>query len=64
LPPGKLEQRDKYFTRLRATIEEMYNLNNKRKVVLLAHSLGMEWNDDGLYRHVWLGQLFLGSGSV
>lgn len=40
LCPRDMERRDKYFTKTKLLIEEMYQQNNQTPVVLLAHSLG------------------------
>lgn len=40
LAPCKLEERDAYFTRLRNMVQQTYELNNER-VVLIGHSMGM-----------------------
>eukprot|EP00009_Paramoeba_aestuarina_P007460 CAMPEP_0201517742 /NCGR_PEP_ID=MMETSP0161_2-20130828/8786_1 /ASSEMBLY_ACC=CAM_ASM_000251 /TAXON_ID=180227 /ORGANISM="Neoparamoeba aestuarina, Strain SoJaBio B1-5/56/2" /LENGTH=348 /DNA_ID=CAMNT_0047915347 /DNA_START=964 /DNA_END=2007 /DNA_ORIENTATION=+ len=40
LPPFYLEVRDKYFTRLKMKVEQLYEQNNHTRVVLMAHSLG------------------------
>lgn len=37
LPPHRLEERDHYFTNLRATIDKMCK-DNKKPVVVLCHS--------------------------
>lgn len=39
LPPKVLEERDRYFTALKATIEELV-LFNQKPAVIIAHSMG------------------------
>ena len=40
LPPRRLEERDGYFSRFKATVEEMVEANGGRGLALVAHSMG------------------------
>ena len=51
LPCKIMEDRDKYFTRLRAQIELMYKMNEQHRVVVIGHSMGASvW----LYFQSWV----------
>ena len=53
LPYDELETRDRYFTRLRRTIELLLDANNGNKAVVIAHSMGATvW----LYFMQWVSQ--------
>jgi hypothetical protein len=71
-----LESRDGYFTNLKFIIESAYHQNNKRKVVLVCHSLGgviftwfsqfitsrdASWMDTYVHANVLLGAPLLGA---
>jgi hypothetical protein len=36
-----LEKRDQYYSKLKEKIEDMVRVNNSKKVVIIAHSLGV-----------------------
>jgi len=77
LPPNVLESRDGYFSELKSSIESMFTSNGKKKVVLIAHSLGTRvvtyflrwaerthgraWASTYIYSWVAVGPLFLGA---
>jgi hypothetical protein len=77
LPPHVLEERDGYFSELKSTIESMYTASGKKKVVLIAHSLGTRaityflrwaekthgraWISAYVQSYVAIGPLFLGA---
>eukprot|EP00928_Gymnodinium_smaydae_P024506 TRINITY_DN19810_c0_g1_i1.p1 TRINITY_DN19810_c0_g1~~TRINITY_DN19810_c0_g1_i1.p1 ORF type:complete len:812 (+),score=67.60 TRINITY_DN19810_c0_g1_i1:90-2525(+) len=42
LPPEQLEERDAYFTETQKRLTEMVSKNDGRKVILLAHSMGVK----------------------
>mmetsp|Transcript_31741 Transcript_31741/g.49648 ORF Transcript_31741/g.49648 Transcript_31741/m.49648 type:complete len:702 (-) Transcript_31741:47-2152(-) len=76
LPPNKLNERDKYYVKLKNSIQTMREINGE-KVVLLAHSMGnrvvqyflrwvkigigQEWIDTNLHAYLALGPPFLGA---
>eukprot|EP01117_Protostelium_nocturnum_P011179 TRINITY_DN4058_c0_g1_i2.p1 TRINITY_DN4058_c0_g1~~TRINITY_DN4058_c0_g1_i2.p1 ORF type:complete len:642 (-),score=192.45 TRINITY_DN4058_c0_g1_i2:22-1947(-) len=77
IPPSKLEERDQHYTRMMATIELLKKMNQGRKVVLIAHSMGnrlvqyflkwvqkfhgQQWIDDHIDTFVAVGAPWLGS---
>eukprot|EP01094_Clydonella_sp_ATCC50884_P026463 TRINITY_DN7262_c0_g1_i1.p1 TRINITY_DN7262_c0_g1~~TRINITY_DN7262_c0_g1_i1.p1 ORF type:complete len:1217 (-),score=447.96 TRINITY_DN7262_c0_g1_i1:241-3612(-) len=77
LPPGALEVRDGLYSEMRDMIEQLYNDNDKRKVVLMGHSLGTrclgyflrwaekhcgrEWTSKYVHTYIAIGPLFLGA---
>jgi triacylglycerol esterase/lipase EstA (alpha/beta hydrolase family) len=69
-----LEERDKYFTRLKDMIEQTKRLNGGKKVVLIGHSMGnrtlsyflhwigdRSWIDEHVHAWMALGTHFLGN---
>ncbi|KAL6052470.1 DDHD domain-containing protein [Balamuthia mandrillaris] len=76
LPPHYLQQRDNYFSKLKETVETLYENNQKQKVVIIAHSMGnrvvsyflhamakteKEWLDKHIYAWTAIGAPWLGS---
>lgn len=77
LPPGQLEVRDGLFTEMKGMVEQLYEDNNKRQVVLMGHSLGTrclsyflrwaekhcgrEWTSKYVHTYIAIGPLFLGA---
>jgi len=77
VPPCYLESRDGYFTKLKEKIDDMFESNNQKKVVIVAHSLGTRcthyflrfcerhfgraWISEHIHTWVAVGPLFLGA---